>query len=390
VSDGTTIATLTARLHALPSTADRDHAASILSQLRSALARGLDGVAASELRAYATLADRFGFHADAWNATALLRRQEPLDPHARVIAARAFITLFADVARRRPETITRLIGDDERTPSDLARAGILARWLHDVEKLLNDSRHADAASTLAAVLETSHVWWPVADRNERPATFTAAFVRSARALAEVERELLDRDRATAAQAWATALRWSAEQLEGEELPEVAVVAEGADEASVNDSRTAKPTDAALGAAADRITENGKRIWVIGALAAKWTHLVGVAKTLGIGAKVLQHVGYDEVQQRSVMDLLNVASDVGVLIGPVPHKASGVGHHSSLVTQLQREAGIPVVDLRSNAGSGALKITKASFRAGLLELLTEIALTRHMPPSLGSDIFHTHT
>ena len=372
----TSITELTAALFELTSTADRNEAAELLAALRQALTRGLDEVATADLRAFATLADRFGFHADAWNATSLLRRRGPLDAHARLIAARAFLELFADAARNRPRTLMDLLGDDQGAPSDVARANLLVRWLHHVDSLLEKGHHPAAVSALAAILEVSCTWWPALAPDDRPAAFTAAFVQRARALAEAERDLRDRDHAIAARPWATALCWST--LDPDSDPQSVVDVTGDDDA-IDIARGPKTASAAqIEWTARSITDQGKRIWVIGALASKWTHIVGVAKTLGIGAKVLEHIDYGELKQRSVMDSLNVASDVGVLIGPVPHKVSDVGRHSSLVVQLKRDAGIPVVDLRSNDGSGTLKITKASFRTGLLDLLTEIAASRNVP------------
>ena len=373
----TSITELTAALFELPSTADRNEAAELLAALRQALTRGLDEVATSDLRAFATLADRFGFHADAWNATSLLRRRGPLDAHARLIASRAFLELFAAAARNRPQTLMHLLGDDQGAPSDVARANLLVRWLHHVDSLLEKGHHTEAVSTLAAILEVSCTWWPALAPEDRPAAFTAAFVQRARALAEAERDLRDRDHAIAARPWATALRWSTPNMERDD-PQSVVDVTGDDDAIDIATGPKTASAAQIEWTARSITDQGKRIWVIGALASKWTHIVGVAKTLGIGAKVLQRIDYGELKQRSVMDSLNVASDVGVLIGPVPHKVSDVGCHSSLVVQLQREAGIPVVDLRANDGSGTLKITKASFRTGLLDLLTEIAASRHVP------------
>lgn len=374
------IEALTTALFTLPESADRTQAAELLGQLRQALARGLDDTSASDLRAFATLADRFGFHPDAWNATALLRRRGPLDAHARLIAARAFIELFGDMARKRPRVLDALLGADDGAPTDVARANLLVRWLHHVDQQLDECRYADAVATLAAVQLLSSSWWPATTSDGQPAAFTSAFVQRARAIAEAEAALGPRDHATAARSWAAALRWSAQALDGDEGEPDSDVAEP--DRSTEETTSPRTASAErIEQTAQRITDQGRRIWVIGALAAKWPHLVGVAKTLGIGPKVLEHVDYGDLRQRSVMDSLNVASDVGVLIGPVPHKVADVGRHASLITQLQREAGLPVVELRANDGSGTLKITKASFRAGLLDLLTEITASEYVPIAL---------
>ena len=386
MSGPATIDELTAALFTLPATADRSRAAKVLAQLRQALVRGLDDVASSDLRAFATLADRFGFHADAWNATVLLRRRGPLDAHGRLIAARAFIELFGDTARKRPHVVDALLGDDEGKPTDLARANLLVRWLHHVDDRIAEHRYADAVTTLAAVRTLSSTWWPAMTPESQPMAFTAAFVQRATALAETEGALDPADHAIAARSWATALRWSTQELDGDDGEHPVDVAEldrPTDETSAPRTVSAERIEET----AKSITDQGKRIWVIGALAARWTHLVGVAKTLGIGPKVLEHIDYGELKQRSVMDALNVASDVGVLIGPVPHKSNDVGHHSSLVVQLQREAGIPVVDLRTNDGSGTLKITKGSFKTGLLDLLTEIAAATYAPIAMDPGASH---
>ena len=67
------------------------------------------------------------------------------------------------------------------------------------------------------------------------------------------------------------------------------------------------------------------------------------------------------------------SDVGVLVGPVPHKIHDGGTHGSPVQQAKAELGLPVIDLRAHSASRTLKITKSTFREGLNALVRELAI-----------------
>lgn len=70
----------------LPTDASPEYVQETLAKLRAALADGLEGHR-DQLRAFLTLADKFGSHSDAWNAAMLLEASGELDSHARRYAS---------------------------------------------------------------------------------------------------------------------------------------------------------------------------------------------------------------------------------------------------------------------------------------------------------------
>src|SRR5690606_22415311 len=50
----------------------------------------------------------------------------------------------------------------------------------------------------------------------------------------------------------------------------------------------------------RLNNSRKRIWVVGGLQAKWEHLMGVAKGMGLNPSVFKHINYDELKDRSLL------------------------------------------------------------------------------------------
>lgn len=108
--------------------------------------------------------------------------------------------------------------------------------------------------------------------------------------------------------------------------------------------------------------------------------MGIAKGLGLEPAVFEHVDYNEVKQVPMIRRINLVRDFGILLGPIPHSASEVGDYSSLATQLRAEAGVHVVELRANSQSRELRITKSSFKTGLLRLLTEGLLHSYVQSS----------
>lgn len=354
---------------ALPVETPADVTTHELAALRGILAQGLGTGRTKELRAYASLAHRFGHHADVWNATQLLARVAPLDPHARRLHAEAWLELFPATARRRPHVVLSLLEGDPAVP-DTAVAALLTKWVRRTSFTPEATSASIAAEDLVAVHHVATARWSPNQWPELAPAFTAAYVDAGRRLAAAQVLLGAAHCATLATAWATALAL----VDSAFVPEddaIEVVDEGA-AGPVTVAPTPPADPDALRATAERLGSEKRRVWVVGALKAKWHDLLGVAKKLGVPSSVFTHVGYDEVKQKPMLHRINVASDVGILIGPVPHSANGVGHYGSLVSQLQQEAGLPVMELRANSQSNELAITKQSFRSGLLALLTQLA------------------
>ena len=360
-----------AEAHALPHDTPADVAAAKLAELRTTLANGFGDECVHELRDFASLARRFGHYADVWNATQLLAAEGLLDPHARRMRAEAWLALFPDAARRRPQILQALVAGDPPI-SDPAFASLLTTWVRRTPSGPGVAADVAATEDLTAAHLVAVDRWP--DRSswpDRAPAFAAGYVEAARQLANSVGILSGPRLATIAPIWATALELTdaAIGVEDDGVPVVEDVPEPAAQPAampIIDPDVLRATGARLGA-------EKRRIWVVGGLKTKWHDLLGLAKRLGVPAGVFAHVEYAEVKQTPMMNRINVATDVGVLVGPVPHSAMGIGSYGSLVSQLQNEAGLPVVELRANSQSKELVITKQSFKTGLLALLTQLAV-----------------
>jgi hypothetical protein len=371
VKPDTPLAERLAAAHALPHDTPVAVAAAQLAELRSTLADGLDDERAHELRAFASLAHRFDHHADVWNATQLLDAEGPLDPHARRMRAEAWLALFPDAARRRPQIVQALVAGDPPI-SDPAFASLLTMWVRQTPSGSDAAAAVAAAEDLIAAHLVAVDRWPdPSSWLERAPAFAAGYVEVARQAASSVRDFAGPRLATIAPIWATALEL-ADATIGMEDDGVAVV-EDPTESPAQPAAMPNIDPDILRATGARLGVEKRRIWVVGGLKAKWHDLLGSAKRLGVPAGVFAHVEYAEVKQKPMMHRINVATDVGVLVGPVPHSAMGIGSHGSLVSQLQHEAGLPVVELRANSQSKELVITKQSFKTGLLALLTHLAV-----------------
>ena len=358
------------RARMLPADASDELAGDVLTQLRAALAQGLPASSdAEELRAYLSLADRFGFAADAWNAANLLAGYGPLDPLARLARTRAWLHLFPDVAVARPELVGQLIeGPDAPPPSENALASLLIAWL---DNSVESASATTTADTLAAVHSTATRWWPEGNWQERAPGLVLRFVEIAMSVAEEASVLPTALRARLALPWASALRFAGTSAsDGGETD--AVESDNRPEPVAAGGQTPLRSEEELFALAESLGTAKRRIWVVGRLSTDWRHLMGVAKTLGCDRGLFTHVDYEEVQRRSMIHRVNVGTDVGILVGPVPHSAAGVGDHSSPVAQLRAETGLPVFEMRAHSRSQELQITKTSFRGALTSLLTVLA------------------
>ncbi len=339
-----------------------------LAGLRSALTRGLESNS-QELRSFLTLADRFGSHADAWNAARLLEEEGPLDPLAKAFQVSAWLNLFPETARSRPSLLLELIGPERAGLSASALSGLLSRWLESaLSASVRLGRLDNLAQTFVAAAELANCWWPEDSWADKAPGFSSSFIDVAREVATGYRDGRLRDNAKLGRVLATALLVS-QTLEAktEAIPEVIE-----QEKTEPDPQVRLDQDD-LAALIERINGNRRRIWVVGALRAKWEHLMGVAKSMGLEPSIFNHVDYDELKGRSLFERIHFGKDFGVLLGPVPHSTQDQQGYSSLATQLRSEAGIYVIDVRAQSGSQELKISKSGFRSALEKLLDGAAM-----------------
>jgi len=361
-----------------------------LVEIREVLSEGLDGTSDDELDAYAVLAERFGLYADAWNALTLRRPSSAIPVSLRGVGLRAFFALFPDVARERPEIAVAIAKGDGATIDGDALVDALSFWCRRMEQR-QDEGIAELGQGLASmllVLEVVH--GRELEASELPRDFIADFVALALRVAEGLDNDVDRV-GRLGPVLARALSWSVSLREREASDPMTPMFEGspaveghegageldskvdAESLSAGSSRSVGQQGRSLDDVLAPLREGRRRIVVIGGLAAPWSHLVGIAKKMGISESSLKHYDYDQLKSRGVHGIVNIATDAGVLIGPVPHKAAGVGHHSSPVQQAKSELGLPVVELREKTAKATLKISKSSFRDGLEALLRELAV-----------------
>ena len=110
-----------------------------------------------------------------------------------------------------------------------------------------------------------------------------------------------------------------------------------------------------------------KIVVLGGSECPENRLLGVAKELGFDKKRFEFcLDYDEVVKYDYRSIQYQPNYRVVLAGPMPHKTTGTGDYTSVITAMEKESGYPRVE-RLTANQ-ALKITKSNFKAKLMELL----------------------
>lgn len=365
----------------LPADSPLEEVQEVLARLRAALAAGLEAQK-DELRSFMTLADRFGSHADAWNAAPILGRSGTLDPHAKAIQASAWIKLFPESARTRPRTLLSILGPDGRAGlTSAALGGILTRWIDGALVYERPrKRWAVLSQTEQATAELAACWWPEKRWPIDAPAFASTFTDAAMELARIQPEGSVRENLRMARVFATALvmrgQLDRNADEGNEVSYQAGVEGG------NPDFSAKPIDALTTKPIERLNVNPRRIWLVGAIRPKWEHLMGIAKSLGLDPALFRHIGYDELKTRPLLKRVDLVRDFGVLLGPTPHNVAGVDGIARLSSQLQREAGIRVIELRTQSDSQELRISKSSFRSELDRLLADASVCGVMPWSPG--------
>ena len=372
---------------------DREAASGLLRDARSLLADGVDAVPVDDVDRFAVLAERFGLYADAWNALTLRRPANAVPAALRGVALRAFVATFPESARRRPDVLVAIAnGQDGAVDRDVI-LDALAFWCARLE----DDPDATDASVVEALMALGQVLDRTGPASLEPSDLPSDLVSRYVALAgrvAMATEASGVATSGSGSVLARALVWSEALREAHDAAATPpAVGEGGDPSghrsdpadgvptSPSADEASRPTPVhppeppssrpASSVPTDIFAGRG-RIVVIGALSVDWSHLVGVAKSMGIPQEALTHVGYDEVKQRGLFGVVHV-SDVGVLVGPVPHKIQDGGTHGSPVQQAKAELGLPVIDLRAHSASRTLKITKSTFREGLNALVRELAI-----------------
>ena len=115
-----------------------------------------------------------------------------------------------------------------------------------------------------------------------------------------------------------------------------------------------------------LLEGRKKILVIGQVEVSKDKLLGISKNYGYEKN--DFVFWDDYSKiKSYAERMNSGSlsFMGIIAGPMPHKVSGLGEHSSLIEKM-KQPGYPHME-EARSESGELKLTKHSFRKALEKL-----------------------
>ncbi len=108
-----------------------------------------------------------------------------------------------------------------------------------------------------------------------------------------------------------------------------------------------------------------KILILGAMRIKKDVAKGIAKQFDFTSDQLEFVDYDDVKGYPIQKLQYNNHYCGIVLGPIPHSATGTNGESSIITHIENTEGYPL-HVRATANE-ALKITKTS----LLEALRTI-------------------
>lgn len=369
-----TLAALFAKARNLESIPDSLETHQILAELRLALADGLRAHQ-GELRTFISLADRFGSHADVWNAARLLEERQELDTYTLGLRLSAWLHLFPDTARNSPEIALQLFPqrNADKLP-DAILSGILSRWLESGLKITTRTNDPwTYGKTLLAAAKLAKTWWPMDKWVESAPGFASSFLDGAKVVSNQWIDNQSMSLVELNEVFAIALHISYT------LQEYDDIADESEDLHTRHNEDKLPLSQTPKGGEQRIelisllNKNRGKIWVVGGLRTKWQHLLGIAKTYGLEPGLFVHVGYDELKSRSIAKRVNPVGDLGIMLGPVPHSVVDLGGYSSLSTKLQQETSLVVIELRSQSMSQELKISKQSFRSGLDRMLDAIAI-----------------
>ena len=119
-------------------------------------------------------------------------------------------------------------------------------------------------------------------------------------------------------------------------------------------------------------KSGDTILVLGNLNISKEDLNNLFRRYKVSSKNFEFVEYDDVTNYNFVKLIANTAYTDIFVGPVPHKAAGIGNASSVIAYLQNSDEIPakVTVLKDKAGD--LKINKKTFKQALdeCELLSE--------------------
>ncbi len=106
-----------------------------------------------------------------------------------------------------------------------------------------------------------------------------------------------------------------------------------------------------------------RIIVFGQTNLKKKNLDGIAKSVGISPERIDYISYDEVTNYDISNLQNNLKYSDILVGPVPHKAKGMGSYPSMISAIEsNQKNYP--NLIRVMDSNELKITSESYKTAL--------------------------
>ena len=120
-----------------------------------------------------------------------------------------------------------------------------------------------------------------------------------------------------------------------------------------------------------------KLLILGASQIKEKEIYGIAKTYGLNKENLTLcLDYKKNKRFDLEELRWNSGFGGILVGPIAHKTVGLGDHHSLLKALKQEGFPPHCGIWNTVGE--LKITKASFRASLECMLSNLEGTTARP------------
>ncbi len=113
-----------------------------------------------------------------------------------------------------------------------------------------------------------------------------------------------------------------------------------------------------------VEKNRSKIMVFGNLSGNVSDYYLTAKKLGISKENIEFKSdYDELKRYDVSNFKNSSSYSDIIVGPMPHKTTGMGDTSSFVAEMKNNPG-EYPKVTEALVNGKLKITKTSFENAL--------------------------
>ena len=111
---------------------------------------------------------------------------------------------------------------------------------------------------------------------------------------------------------------------------------------------------------------GDKVLVLGDLSIKKEDIANLLRRFKLDEKSFEFIDYDEITNFNFSKLIGNCRYADIFVGPVPHKASGIGNHSSVINYLKSTNEIPAKISVLKDNNDDLKITKKTFRKALEE------------------------